>query len=118
MVVFRRDRMPGPEMLRFESISGIAGAIGYRVADLDHEIRNYAVEDRAIVEWNAVLLRMCSRVGPIFRSLRKADEIGDPNESLVGEKFAIEITSSLHNERGSLDGSRGLHHATKMLGTL
>src|SRR5215213_6419608 len=59
-----------------ELVAGPAGALPERVAALDHEALNHAVEDDAVVERRLLLLAR-RRMRPLFRALREADEVLD-----------------------------------------
>src|ERR1700674_2188291 len=71
-----------------ESIAGVAGSSAHRVATLDHEVRDHAVEDGAVVKRNTVLFLMSDGTGPILGSVSQASEVSHADRSLVREKRA------------------------------
>ena len=49
-----------------EGVAGIAGAGAHRVATLNHEVGNHAMEDSAVIKWNAVFFLVSDGAGPVF----------------------------------------------------
>src|ERR1039458_1836846 len=66
----------GTELI-FEAISRIARSIAYRIAALNHEIRDDPVEDSAIVERYTLYHLAGLRVLPGFCSIRQPDKVRD-----------------------------------------
>src|SRR5580698_796712 len=71
-----------------ESVAGIAGAGAHRVTALNHEVWNYAMEDGAVIKWNAVFFLVSDGAGPILGARGQADEIGDADGSLIWKERA------------------------------
>src|SRR5262245_41727367 len=58
-----------------ELIAGSADALAQRIATLNHEAANHAVEDDAVVI-RLLHLPAIARIGPFLRALRQTDEVG------------------------------------------
>src|SRR5579863_44370 len=89
-----------------ESVAGIAGSGAHRVTTLNHEVWNYAMEDSAVIKWNAVFFLMSDGAGPILGAGGQADEIGYADRSFVGKKRAGEFACGRVDHRRRLGGSR------------
>ena len=81
--------------------TNVAAPAAGGISTLNHEIRNHAVEDGAVVERDAVLLSVRDGIGPVFGALGEADEIGDSDGSNVRKQGASELA------RGGLDDGGG-----------
>src|SRR4029079_13980707 len=72
----REDARPAVTKLRMEfvleAIARVAATGARRVAALDHEIRDDAVEDRSAVERHDLLRLTRARIGPFLGSRREA----------------------------------------------
>src|SRR5208282_774788 len=88
--------------LILEFVAGIAGASANRVATLNHELRNHAMEDGAVIERNTGLLGASDGAGPVFGAAGKADEILDSNRGYLRKQGAVQVTGR------SVDDGRGL----------
>src|ERR1700722_10099724 len=67
-----------------ELVAGAAHARAFGVAALDHELRDDAMEDRAIVE----LVALLAAAGPVFGTFGEADEVGDRDGRVFFEELA------------------------------
>src|ERR1700757_562476 len=77
----------GAELV-LELVAGIAGAGAQRVAGLNHEVRDDAMEDDAVVQRHALHHFAGLGVRPFFLASRKADKVGDGFRGLVGKQRA------------------------------
>ena len=59
-----------------EFVARAAVALAERIAALDHEAVDHAVEDDPVIERRGLLLPRL-RIGPFLRAFGQADEIGD-----------------------------------------
>ncbi len=90
------DRMPSFECRSFglnsssKRVARAAGALAERVAALDHEAVDHAVEDEAVVVRLLHLLARL-RVGPLLRALGEADEVGDGLRRVLVEELDGEL---------------------------
>ena len=72
-----------------ELVAGAADALAERVAALEHEVLDDAVEDDAVVERvGADLAR--GGVGPLDRAGGEADEVGDGLRGVVAEEVDLD----------------------------
>ena len=73
-----------------EVVAGTAGALAQRIAALNHEIRDHAVEDRAV---EVGLLHSLARtgIGPLLRSVREPREVRDGVRRLRVEQPRREV---------------------------
>jgi hypothetical protein len=78
-----------------------ARACARRISALNHEARNYAVEDGAVVERHAMLGRPAHRILPILSAGSEPDEVRNPDRRLIREQCAVHLPRS-----GIDDGSR------------
>ena len=58
--------------LVFKRVAGIACAGARRIAALNHELRNHAMESRSVVERLVVHLLLGLRIGPVLGALGEA----------------------------------------------
>src|ERR1700728_3018291 len=71
--------------LILELVAGIARPVAGRIASLNHEARNHAMKNRAVIKRNSVLIGATGGIFPVFRPRRKAYEVGHSDRSLVWE---------------------------------
>ncbi len=62
-------KLQGRRSFVLELETNVAASAARGVAALDHEIGNHAVEDGAVVEWDAMLLGMRNGISPVFGAL-------------------------------------------------
>ena len=63
--------------LILELVAGVARAVTFGVATLNHKCRNRAVKDGAVIKRDTVFFDMANGGRPIFAAISEADEIGD-----------------------------------------
>src|SRR6266404_4286828 len=59
----------------FKAVAGVAGAVAERIASLNHEIGDHAMEDGAVIERHASFLFSAVAVSPFLGAIRQPDEI-------------------------------------------
>src|SRR6266581_8682023 len=74
------ERQAGRGLI-LEFVTGVPHTIAGGISALNHELRDDAMKDGAIVERHAVLLRVRDRVGPILGPIREPDKIGNADRS-------------------------------------
>src|SRR5450759_2694063 len=74
-------------ILEFDADIARAGAGG--VATLNHEFGDHAMENRAVIEWNAGLLGVSDGAGPVFGAVGKTDKILDSDGSYLRKQGAV-----------------------------
>src|SRR5207302_10572882 len=75
-----------PQVLRslvLEFVTRIPLAVAQWISTLNHELRNHAMKNGAVVERHAMLFGPRHRIGPVFRSACQANEVGYTLWSLV-----------------------------------
>src|ERR1700692_3167081 len=93
--------------LVLEFIAGIARAIAFGISTLNHETRDHAVKDGAVIKWNAVLLGVRDGAGPVFCAAGEADEILDSDRGYLRKQRALQGARRGVDDGGGLGGSRG-----------
>src|SRR5436853_3079961 len=74
-----------------ELVAGIARTIARRVTTLNHEVRDYAVEDGPIVERYSMLGGAACRILPVFGTGGETDEVGYRFGCLLLEQPAAQL---------------------------
>src|SRR5216684_1503678 len=83
-----------------EFVTGITLAVAQRISTLNHELRNHAMKNAAIVERHTMLLGPRHRIGPLFRSACQANEVGYTLRGLVRKERTRHLAGSGVNDRG------------------
>src|SRR2546423_1737255 len=86
--------------LILELVSGITGAGAQRISALDHELRNNAMKNSAVIKRNTVHLAAGRGVGPILGATRESDKIGYPNRGFVWIEDARQLAGCRIDNRG------------------
>src|SRR3984885_13115676 len=89
-------------------IPGIARSIACGIAALNHEIRNYAMKNRAVVEGNTVLGDSFDRL-PVFGPGGEPDKILHASRCFVWKQRTSHVPYSSFNDRSRLAGRRMVH---------
>src|SRR5690625_386129 len=77
----------------FELVAGAANATAQRVAALDHEVGNDAVENGVVVERDTGFFLAGGRVGPVFGPGGQAHEVFNGLGCVVAEEFDNDVTA-------------------------
>ena len=96
----------GVELI-FEHVAGVANAGAERVATLDHEAGDDAVEDGAVIEPFAVDFFEGEWVRPVLGGSGEADEVGDGDGSLLIVELAGEAAHGGVKDNGGAGGDDG-----------
>ena len=89
-----------------EVVAGVAGAVARRVATLDHEAGDDAMEGESVVEALAVVLDGAGAAGPVLGAFGEADEVGDGVGGLLIEGLAGEPAHAGVDDDGRTGGHR------------
>src|SRR5215831_2060689 len=73
-----------------ELVTGSTGALSERIAALDHEAVDHAMEDRAVVVRRGALLSG-ARIGPFLRAVGETGEIRDGLRGEILEQLDAEV---------------------------
>lgn len=92
----------------FKAVARTAFASSFRIASLNHEIRNHAMKDRPVVERDAMLFLVRFGIRPVLRAGREANEVLDRLRRLFREKLAGEVTCGSVNDCLGIRGRRSL----------
>ena len=92
--------------LVLELVARIADAVAGGVSALNHEFRDHAMKDGAVVKGTPCFFRVGNGVGPVLGALGQADEVGNADGGLFLKQLAVHVAGSGVDDGGWIAGWR------------